>query len=77
MHVEDLADAIKFIMELSKDEYQNAAYQKVLINVGSNEETTIENLAQIICKETGYRGKLSLILHTQMARQESLWIPQG
>ena len=57
MHVEDLADAIKFIMELSKDEYQNAAYQKVLINVGSNEETTIENLAHIICKETGYRGK--------------------
>lgn len=50
MHVDDLADACVFLMQKydSKDS----------INIGSSEEVTIAELAQLIKKITGYAGEL-------------------
>lgn len=50
MHVDDLARACSVIMNTKKCEY--------LLNVGSGEEISISELASIIAKEMGYKGKL-------------------
>jgi GDP-L-fucose synthase len=50
MHVDDLADACIFLMQ----KYDT----KDSINVGSSEEVTIAELAQLIKKITGYNGEL-------------------
>ena len=50
MHSDDLADALIFLLKnYSSDEH---------INVGSGEEVSIRELAQIIAGETGYTGNL-------------------
>ena len=50
LYVNDLADAIKFIINNNvKDE---------LINIGSGEEITIKDLANLICEVIGYNGSL-------------------
>ena len=50
LHVNDLADACVFLME---NEYNGS-----LINIGSNEEVSIEDLAITIKKIVGFAGKL-------------------
>ena len=51
MHSDDLADALIFLLKnYSSDDH---------INVGSGEEVSIRELAQIIAKETGYTGNLT------------------
>jgi GDP-L-fucose synthase len=50
LHVDDLADACVFLML----KYDN----KDSVNVGSSEEVTIAELAQLIKKITGYTGEL-------------------
>jgi GDP-L-fucose synthase len=50
MHVDDLADACVFLMQ----NYD----KKDSINIGSSEEVTIAELAQLIKKITGYNGEL-------------------
>lgn len=50
MHVDDLADAIYFLM-------QHYAGQET-INVGTGEETTIGELAQLIAELVGYEGEV-------------------
>lgn len=50
MHVDDLADALLLLMrEFSSDE---------MINVGTNQETSIADLAVMIARITGFRGRL-------------------
>ncbi len=50
LYVNDLADAIKFIIDNNvRDE---------LINIGSGEEITIKDLANLICEVIGYNGSL-------------------
>ena len=51
MHSDDLADALVFLLKnYSSDDH---------INVGSGEEVSIRELAQIIARETGYTGSLT------------------
>jgi GDP-L-fucose synthase len=50
MHVEDLADALVFLLK-SYDETEH-------INVGSGEEVSIAELAKLLSKIVGYQGKL-------------------
>ncbi len=50
LYVNDLADAIKFII--------NNNVRDELINIGSGEEITIKNLANLICEVVGYNGSL-------------------
>ena len=58
MHVEDLASAIKFIMDISKNEFQEAASNRVLMNVGSNSEVSIKQLANLISDVVGFDGEI-------------------
>jgi GDP-L-fucose synthase len=51
LHVDDLAESIKFIIENNVDES--------LLNVGSNEEISIYDLVQKIKNVTGYEGEIS------------------
>jgi len=51
LHVDDLADAAIFLM-LHYDE-------ESIINVGTGEDVTIEELAELIGKVTGYGGRLT------------------
>jgi GDP-L-fucose synthase len=51
LHVDDLAESIKFIIENNIDES--------LLNVGSNEEVSIYELVQKIKKVIGYEGEIS------------------
>src|SRR5829696_2542353 len=50
MHVDDLADACFFLMQ-NYDKTES-------VNIGSSEEVTIAELAQLIKKITGYEGEL-------------------
>ena len=50
LFVNDLAKCIKFVMESDIDED--------LINVGSGEEISIENIAKLIAKKLNYKGEL-------------------
>lgn len=59
LHVDDLANACKFVLELSADQYWPAVTDTGgFLNVGSGEELSIANLAQRIAKVTGYGGPL-------------------
>ena len=51
LYVDDLADAIEFILDLDTDE--------TLINIGSGDEISINDLAINIKKIIGYHGELS------------------
>jgi GDP-L-fucose synthase len=49
LHVDDLADALIVLME---------KYEGELINIGSGEEVTIRELAELLAAITHYKGKL-------------------
>lgn len=59
LHVDDMAAASVFVMELDDDTYQ-ANTQPMLshINVGTGIDCTIRELAEIIAKVTGFAGRL-------------------
>jgi GDP-L-fucose synthase len=48
LHVDDLADALVFLMKTYSDEEH--------VNVGSGEEIAIRDLARLLAEVTGYRG---------------------
>ncbi len=59
LHVDDMAAASVYVMELADDVYQ-ANTQPMLshINVGTGVDCTIRELAETIAKVTGFEGKL-------------------
>ena len=59
LHVDDMAAASVFVMQLDKATYQ-ANTQPMLshINVGTGEDVTIAELAQIVKKVVGFEGEL-------------------
>jgi len=59
LHVDDMASACVYIMELSSEIYQ-ANTQPMLshINVGTGIDCTIQELTAVIAKVTGYAGKI-------------------
>lgn len=60
LHVDDMADASLFVMNLPKDQYQ-ANTQPMLshINVGFGDDVSIAELAQLVAKITGFQGKIT------------------
>tara|TARA_B100001059_G_C17825857_1_gene581310 strand:+ start:2457 stop:3389 length:933 start_codon:yes stop_codon:yes gene_type:complete len=50
LHVDDLADAVVFIMDNQKNEF--------LYNIGSGEEISINNLANLIKEKISFKGKI-------------------
>jgi GDP-L-fucose synthase len=62
MHVDDLADGSLFLMLLDDIPYENILTYSdapALINVGSGQEISIADLAELVQKVTGYEGDLS------------------
>ena len=51
LHVDDLADALLFLLEHYSDEGQ--------VNVGSGRELSIAQLVEIVCRVVGYKGALT------------------
>ena len=59
LHVDDLADATVKIMNLSKKKYNKVAGEKFpFINVGSGLDISIKDLAELISRTIGFRGKM-------------------
>jgi GDP-L-fucose synthase len=50
LHVDDAADALVFLMKTYSGEQQ--------INVGSGEDLTIRELAELVCEAVGFRGEI-------------------
>ena len=60
LHVDDMAAACLFVLNLSKKVYdENTSPTLSHINVGTGADITILELAQLIAKLTGYTGKIS------------------
>ena len=59
LHVDDLADATIKIMNLSKLKYNKVAGEKFpFINVGTGSDISIKDLAKLISKIVGFKGKM-------------------
>lgn len=60
LHVDDMAEASLFVLELDKTVYE-ANTQPMLshINVGSGSDVTILELAQMVAKVTGFQGRIT------------------
>jgi GDP-L-fucose synthase len=62
LHVDDLADACLFLMNLPEEKYQSllTCHQSpALINIGTGEEVTIRELALLIREVVEFRGELA------------------
>ena len=60
LHVDDMAAASLFVLNLSKDIYDdNTVPMLSHINVGTGVDVSILELAQLVAKVTGYHGKIS------------------
>lgn len=60
LHVDDMAAASLFVLNLSKDIYdENTEPMLSHINVGTGTDISILELAQLVAKITGYSGKIS------------------
>jgi len=59
LHVDDMAAASLFVMDLEKDRY-DAETDPMLshINVGTGQDVTILELAQLVAKVTGFQGQI-------------------
>lgn len=63
LHVDDMAAAALFVLNLDKAIYQaNTQPMRSHINVGFGEDVTIEQLAYLIAKVTGFKGRVSFDL---------------
>ena len=59
LHVDDMADASLFILELDKKVYKKHVAENLShINVGSGKEISILELSNLLCKIIGYKGAL-------------------
>ncbi len=61
LHVDDLADAVVFLMNLPEDGFRQLLVSRVtpaLINIGTGEEMTIRELALLIRDTVGFAGDL-------------------
>ena len=60
LHSQDLAEACVFLMELDEQRYGSLLnqYEPPLINIGTGEDVTIRELAELAAKVVGYQGKL-------------------
>ena len=60
LHVDDMAAASLFVLDLGRDQYEaNTMPMLSHINVGCGEDISILELAQIVARVTGFRGKIA------------------
>ncbi len=60
LHVDDMAEASLFVLDLDKDTYEaNTEPMLSHINVGTGVDISIGDLAAMVAEVTGYQGKLS------------------
>ena len=60
LYSDDLAQACVFLMNLRDSEFSRLtnAEEAPLINIGTGEDLTIRELAELVCKVAGYEGEL-------------------
>jgi nucleoside-diphosphate-sugar epimerase len=59
LHVDDMAEASLFVLNLDKDTYEANTYPMLShINVGTGTDVSIGELGQMIAKVTGYKGRI-------------------
>ena len=59
LHVDDMAEAALFVMDLAEDIYQANTLQMLShINVGSGQDVSIAELAQLIAEVTSFKGRI-------------------
>jgi len=59
LHVDDMADACLFVLGLDKSTYrQNTLPMRSHLNVGTGEDVSIADLAQMLAKVTGFGGHI-------------------
>lgn len=59
LHVDDMAEASLFVLDLPKERYQtNTLPMLSQINVGTGQEVTIAELAELIAQITGFSGRI-------------------
>ena len=59
LHVDDMAEAGVFVMEMDRARYEsNTKPMQTHINVGYGEDVTIRELAELVAKVTGFRGRI-------------------
>lgn len=60
LHVDDMAEAALYVLDLVREAYEaNTGPMLSHINVGSGSDVTILELAQMIAKVTGFKGKIT------------------
>ena len=60
LHVDDMADACLFVLNLAKSTYrENTRPMLSHLNVGSGEDVSIAELARLLAKVTGFSGRIS------------------
>lgn len=60
MHVDDMAEAVLFVMDVNLETYQHETQERMShINVGTGIEITIHELAETVARVTGFAGKLT------------------
>lgn len=61
LHVDDMAEASVFVMDLARDIYEaNTRPMLSHINVGTGEDVSIAELARMVADVTGYEGRIAL-----------------
>jgi GDP-L-fucose synthase len=59
LHVDDMASACLYIMNLDKETYEaNTKPMLSHVNIGTGKDCTIRELAETIAKVTGFKGKI-------------------
>ena len=60
LHVDDMADASLFVMDLDQETYARETEPMMShINVGSGTDVTIRELAKIVARVTGFKGRIT------------------
>lgn len=61
LYVDDMAEASLFVLDLPRDVYDaNTTPMLSHINVGAGEDVTIAELARLVARTTGFRGRIAL-----------------
>jgi GDP-L-fucose synthase len=59
LHVDDMAVACEHVMNLARDVYQQHTEPMLShVNVGTGQDVTIKDLAEVIAETVGYRGRI-------------------